>query len=280
MISSFCMARLPAGVRCGIIRPRRRRRRESPPAAVCWRAAAGRRLRRAGPLAAAARRNQAGDARARRRRVLRERRAQPLVGSAGARRRRLRLGRRPRPLPARRRCCCSTTSAAAPRSACACWRVFAADGGRALLVDLGWLPLPGDRRLPEVELPAGEQTLAGLLAPPPGAGLALGPAHADRAGRARARWLLTRVDLPALSAALRPAAGAARAAPGSGAAARLRARPGRAAQHAAARTPPRLRAAVVRAGLRRPSRRPLLRASADAATNDPSPATLPDCARG
>lgn len=41
-----------------------------------------------------------------------------------------------------------------------------------LLVELGWLPVPGDRRMPEVALPAGPQRLAGLLAPPPSGGIA------------------------------------------------------------------------------------------------------------
>lgn len=75
--------------------------------------------------------------------------------------------------------------------------------GKALLVDLGWLPLPGDRRLPRIVLPAGEQWIEGLLSPPPGAGLALGASWSavEPVGREQ-RWLLTRVDLAALSAAL------------------------------------------------------------------------------
>ncbi|MGN6113268.1 MAG: SURF1 family protein [Luteimonas sp.] len=51
-----------------------------------------------------------------------------------------------------------------------------ADGGAPLLVELGWLPLPGDRTLPRVPLPAGVHAVAGLLAPPPSAGLARGVA--------------------------------------------------------------------------------------------------------
>jgi cytochrome oxidase assembly protein ShyY1 len=47
--------------------------------------------------------------------------------------------------------------------------------GRPLLADFGWLPVPADRRMPTPRLPAGELELAGLLAPPPGAGLAIGP---------------------------------------------------------------------------------------------------------
>lgn len=55
------------------------------------------------------------------------------------------------------------------------YRVFeAADGGQRLLVDLGWLPLPADRRMPEVSLPVGSFELRGLLAPPPAAGIVAG----------------------------------------------------------------------------------------------------------
>jgi len=82
-------------------------------------------------------------------------------------------------------------------------RVFAAfqpEAGAPLLVDLGWLALPGDRRLPEVSIPAGPQALSGLLGPPPSTGLALGPAYTETTAQ---RWLLTRVDLAALSTGLR-----------------------------------------------------------------------------
>ena len=80
------------------------------------------------------------------------------------------------------------------------FRVFQPDGGRALLVDLGWIALPGDRELPAAAPLPGVHDLRGLLAPPPSAGLALGPDHAE-AGPGR--WLLTRMDLAALAAALR-----------------------------------------------------------------------------
>jgi cytochrome oxidase assembly protein ShyY1 len=78
--------------------------------------------------------------------------------------------------------------------------LFRPEAGAALLVDLGWLPLPGDRRLPEPRLPAGEQALAGLLAPPPAPGIALGPAYVVAGPD---RWLLTRIDIEALAAGLR-----------------------------------------------------------------------------
>lgn len=75
--------------------------------------------------------------------------------------------------------------------------------GRPQLADLGWLPVPGDRRFPQPKLPQGELRIEGLLSPPPVAGLALGPALAplEPLGREQ-RWLLTRVDIASLSAAL------------------------------------------------------------------------------
>src|SRR3546814_5133155 len=53
------------------------------------------------------------------------------------------------------------------------YRVFqpAATGAAPLLVELGWLPLPGDRQLPEVQRPSGEMQVAGMLAPPPQHGI-------------------------------------------------------------------------------------------------------------
>ena len=75
--------------------------------------------------------------------------------------------------------------------------------GRLQLVDLGWLPVPGDRRMPEPTLPQGELSLSGLLAPPPGAGIALGPPATPLSPKGReARWLLTRLDPEALAAQL------------------------------------------------------------------------------
>lgn len=52
------------------------------------------------------------------------------------------------------------------------FRVFTPTGAPALLVDMGWLPLPPDRVLPPVPPPpAGERRVRGLLAPPPASGL-------------------------------------------------------------------------------------------------------------
>ncbi len=52
------------------------------------------------------------------------------------------------------------------------YRVFLPDAAPPLLVELGWLPLPGDRKLPAIETPAGSMHVAGLLAPPPSPGIA------------------------------------------------------------------------------------------------------------
>src|SRR5690606_32473960 len=53
------------------------------------------------------------------------------------------------------------------------YRVFqpSAPGATPLLVELGWLALPGDRTLPRVPRPEGELRIAGLLAPPPSHGM-------------------------------------------------------------------------------------------------------------
>lgn len=80
------------------------------------------------------------------------------------------------------------------------FRVFEAVAGPSFLVDLGWLALPPDRTLPPVAAMAPELTvLRGLLAPPPSAGLAMGP---DRVESAPGVWLMTRMDVPALAQSL------------------------------------------------------------------------------
>ncbi|WP_222565338.1 SURF1 family protein [Novilysobacter antarcticus] len=77
------------------------------------------------------------------------------------------------------------------------YRIFLPDQGQPLLVDLGWLPLPGDRAMPSVERPEGHITVEGLLSPPPSGGIALGGAMAEQAGS----WLMLRLDIPSISAA-------------------------------------------------------------------------------
>jgi len=57
------------------------------------------------------------------------------------------------------------------------YRAFRLDDGQRLWVDVGWRPLPADRRVPdEAPMPTALMRLEGLLVPPPSAGLALGPA--------------------------------------------------------------------------------------------------------
>lgn len=60
----------------------------------------------------------------------------------------------------------------ADRAGIRVYRVFLPDAAPPLLVELGWLPLPGDRRLPVIDNPAGPVRVAGLLAPPPSPGIA------------------------------------------------------------------------------------------------------------
>lgn len=51
------------------------------------------------------------------------------------------------------------------------YRLFLPAQGEPLLVELGWLPLPGDRRMPDVPRPQAGR-VDGLLMPPPSHGLA------------------------------------------------------------------------------------------------------------
>lgn len=78
------------------------------------------------------------------------------------------------------------------------YRIFVPDEGQPLLVDLGWLQLPGDRTMPTVERPTGHIALEGLLSPPPSGGIALGAGMAEQPEG----WLMLRVDIPAISAAV------------------------------------------------------------------------------
>ncbi|MFL9584038.1 SURF1 family protein [Stenotrophomonas sp. AB1(2024)] len=80
------------------------------------------------------------------------------------------------------------------------YQPFRSDGGAVVLVDLGWLPMPGDRTLPAIVPREGTARVAGLLAPPPASGLALGPAltPATQPGV----WLANRMPPAEVSAAL------------------------------------------------------------------------------
>jgi cytochrome oxidase assembly protein ShyY1 len=74
------------------------------------------------------------------------------------------------------------------------YRLFEPDAAPPLLVELGWLPLPGDRAMPRVAAIAGEVDVRGLLLPPPSHGLVA--ATANRA--ADAAVLATALDAPEL----------------------------------------------------------------------------------
>lgn len=80
------------------------------------------------------------------------------------------------------------------------FRVFQPDNGRALLVNMGWLPVPGDRRMPTPEKISGAYQLDGLLVAPPSPGLAIGPAYVKTSNQ---YWLLTRMSLQELSSELK-----------------------------------------------------------------------------
>jgi cytochrome oxidase assembly protein ShyY1 len=76
------------------------------------------------------------------------------------------------------------------------YRIFVPEQAHAaLLVDLGWLPLPPDRTMPAVALPPGRIEVRGLLTPPPSSGLPLGSGIAKQGNG----WLLTRVDPKAIA---------------------------------------------------------------------------------
>lgn len=98
------------------------------------------------------------------------------------------------------------------------YRVFAledtagATPGQAVLVELGWLPLPADRRMPRIPRPQGPFALEGLALPPPGSGLSMAPPAAGENGDLLAttldpQALAGRLGVPALPPrVLRPAA--------------------------------------------------------------------------
>jgi cytochrome oxidase assembly protein ShyY1 len=95
--------------------------------------------------------------------------------------------------------------------------VAAVEGGEShVLVDLGWLPLPPDRTLPQPAAPNGLRTLDGLRVPWPGQGLRLRPnAWSDAVSGPR---LLTYLDRHEIEAAfgLSLASGVLRLDPGTG----------------------------------------------------------------
>ena len=79
------------------------------------------------------------------------------------------------------------------------YRIFLPDTANAdaLLVDLGWLPLDAERKLPLLRfVPRKRVELRGLLVTPPSTGLAMGSGLEKVEGG----WLLTRVDLDVIAA--------------------------------------------------------------------------------
>ena len=66
-----------------------------------------------------------------------------------------------------------------------------AGASRSLLVDMGWLPLDGQRDMPVAACPSGRTRIRGLLAPPPSAGFRMGPAQRQLDPQT---WLATRID--------------------------------------------------------------------------------------
>ncbi|WP_027070868.1 SURF1 family protein [Luteimonas sp. J29] len=79
------------------------------------------------------------------------------------------------------------------------YRLFAPAQGAPLLVELGWLPLPGDRTMPPVPRPDGEHQVQGLLLPPPSPGIASPRLSRTPGGGA---VVSTALDAPALAEAL------------------------------------------------------------------------------
>jgi len=77
------------------------------------------------------------------------------------------------------------------------YRVFAPASGAPLLVELGWLPLPGDRTLPPVPRPDARR-IEGLLLPPPSSGIAAASLEAQPDGS----LLATRLDPKSIASRL------------------------------------------------------------------------------
>ena len=79
------------------------------------------------------------------------------------------------------------------------YRLFQPAGSATpLLVELGWLPVPGDRAMPAVPRSEGSIRLEGLLSPPPSAGLA----RATAAPQPNGTLLATALDVDQLRMAL------------------------------------------------------------------------------
>jgi cytochrome oxidase assembly protein ShyY1 len=81
------------------------------------------------------------------------------------------------------------------------YRVFQSLAPKSVpvLVELGWLPVPGDRRMPSIAPVRGAQHVDGLLAPPPSAGFV----HAVAMAQPDGNLLTVSLDMPMLRRALR-----------------------------------------------------------------------------
>jgi cytochrome oxidase assembly protein ShyY1 len=78
---------------------------------------------------------------------------------------------------------------------------FYSQSGLVILVNRGWLPLPADRSsLPEIDTPAGEVSIDGILNTPPVPGKILG--EADRLAKDSWPQLVTYLNIDDLSGAL------------------------------------------------------------------------------
>jgi cytochrome oxidase assembly protein ShyY1 len=77
------------------------------------------------------------------------------------------------------------------------YRVFVPESGAPMLVELGWLPLPGDRAMPRVASIPGGLDVRGLLLPPPSPGLVAATANRLPGGEVLAT-ALDAAQLPAL----------------------------------------------------------------------------------
>jgi cytochrome oxidase assembly protein ShyY1 len=76
------------------------------------------------------------------------------------------------------------------------YQIGIAADGQALLIDLGWLPVAGERILPKPEALSATYRLSGLLLPPPSMGFRMGPALTEQTDGS---WLLMRLDRSALA---------------------------------------------------------------------------------
>ena len=72
---------------------------------------------------------------------------------------------------------------------------------KRMLVDLGWLPMDGQRQWPSVAVPSGPQTIRGMRTKPPSPGIQLGAAggYLEKRGNA---WLVVQLDMNAIGAEL------------------------------------------------------------------------------